>query len=268
MSAPTKNHTKEIQAFNRPGFTDLYEIGIVSWENKEKTMSKIRDNQSGLFWGLLIIIIGVIFLLGRMGTLNTHDVFHHYWPVILIILGLWQLISSGFRNVFPGILLIVLGAVFLGYRLDAFPHNIWPYVWPIVVIFVGLWLIFGPLFRRPAAAGPAIKADDLDTTAILGGLKRIIDSQSFKGGRATAIMGGLELDFRKAGLNEGRASLELTAIMGGIDLKVPQDWRIVLQGTPILGGVENKAASAPESQAKATLYVRATAIMGGIDISN
>jgi predicted membrane protein len=231
-------------------------------------MSRIRDNQSSLFWGLLIIIVGAIFLLGRMGVLDTHDVFHHYWPVILIVVGLWQMVSSGFRNVLPGILLIVLGAVFLGYRLDAFPQDVWHYIWPIAVIFVGLWLIFGPAFRRPAAAGPAIKADDLDMTAILGGMKRIIDSQSFRGGRATAIMGGLELDFRKAGLNEGKASLELTAIMGGIDLRVPQNWRIVLQGTPILGGLDNKAASAPEGQAQATLYIRATAIMGGIEVKN
>ena len=231
-------------------------------------MSRIRDNQSGLFWGVLIILVGLIFLLGRLDVLDTHDVFHHYWPVILILLGLWQLISSGFRNVFPGILLLVLGAVFLGYRLDALPHNIWPYVWPGLIIFVGLWIIFGSLVRRRPAEGPAIKTDDLDTTAILGGLKRIIDSQSFKGGRATAILGSLELDFRPAGLDKGQASVELTAILGGVELKVPQDWRVVVQGTPILGGVDNKAATVSESQAKATLYVQATAILGGVEIKN
>jgi predicted membrane protein len=231
-------------------------------------MSKTRDNQSSIFWGLLIILVGLIFLLGKLGALDTHDIFHRYWPVILIVLGLWQLISSGFRNVFPGIPLLVLGAVFLGYRLDALPHDIWPYVWPALIIFVGLWIIFGSFFRRRESGGPAIKTDDLDITAILGGMKRIIDTQSFKGGRATAIMGGLEIDFRQAGVDKGQASLELTAIMGGIDLRIPPDWRIILQGTPILGGLENKAVSVPENQAKATLYVQATAILGGIEVKN
>jgi predicted membrane protein len=231
-------------------------------------MSKIRDNQGSLFWGFLIIVIGVIFLLGSLGRLDTRDVFHRYWPVILIALGLWQMISTGFRNVFPGLLLLVVGAIFLGHGLDSFPPNVWIYVWPLAVIFVGLWLIFGPRFQRPAGSGPPIEADELDTTAILGGLKRVVDTPSFKGGRATAIMGGMEIDFRQAGLDKGQASLELTAIMGRIDLRVPPDWRVVLHGTPLLGAVESKAAPVPENQAKATLHIRATAIMGGIEIKN
>jgi predicted membrane protein len=231
-------------------------------------MSRIRSHQGSIFWGFLIIIFGVIFLLGSLGRLDTRHIFSRFWPVILIAFGLWHMISNGFRNIFPGILLLVIGAVFLGQSLNSFPPNIWIYVWPLAIIFVGLWLMVGPRIRRPGFSGPPIEADELDLTAILGGLKRVIDSASFKGGRATAIMGGLEIDFRQAGLDKGQASLELTAIMGGIDIKVPPDWRVVIHGMPILGAVESKAASVPESQVKATLHVRATAIMGGIEIKN
>ncbi len=71
----------------------------------------MRSHRSGgdrFIWGLIIIAVGVVFLLGNLGKVRTHDIFGTYWPVILIILGLWQIIGSGYRDIFPGILFIAL----------------------------------------------------------------------------------------------------------------------------------------------------------------
>ena len=56
--------------------------------------------------------------------------------------------------------------------------------------------------------------------------------------------------------------------MGGIDIRVPRHIRVELSGNPVLGGIENKHNYAPGSGAEQTLSIRATAILGGIDIKD
>lgn len=227
-----------------------------------------RSGGDRFVWGLIIVAVGVVFLLGNLGKVSTRDIFSTYWPVILIALGLWQLIGSGGRDVFPGILLIALGGIFLLRNLGRLPHNVWHYVWPTVIIIVGLWLILGPVFRRRSFSGPGIAADDLNASVILGGINRVVTSQAFRGGRASAVLGGLDIDLRDAALDKGQATIEVSVVMGGIEIKVPRNWKAIVDVSPVLGGVENKTASLPDAEAKATLYVRGTVIMGGLDVKS
>lgn len=39
-------------------------------------------------WGIILIIIGLLFLLENLGFLDFSDVISRYWPVLLILLGL------------------------------------------------------------------------------------------------------------------------------------------------------------------------------------
>jgi predicted membrane protein len=47
-----------------------------------------------LFWGMVLILLGLLFLLDNMGIANFSDVIRMYWPVILILWG----ISALFRK--------------------------------------------------------------------------------------------------------------------------------------------------------------------------
>jgi predicted membrane protein len=69
-------------------------------------------------------------------------------------------------------------------------------------------------------------------------------------------------------LKDNQATIELTAILGGIDLFVPSDWRVIVDSSAVLGGVDDKHKNAPPTTVQMTLYVKATAILGGIDIKN
>jgi predicted membrane protein len=232
-------------------------------------MSEHRNYQSRIFWGLILIIVGVLFLADRMGGFDFGTMIGTYWPVVFIVLGLSILIGSGFRRAGGGVFFIVFGAFFLLSQLDILDYDVWQYIWPAGIILVGLWLLLRPVFRhRGAEKFPDIKENDIDLTCIFSGMKRRIESQNFKGGHATAIMGGLELDFTSAGLEGGKATVDATAIMGGVDIKVPGNWRVVVDGTPILGGIEDKHRNVPEAEVKATLFVKATAIFGGVTIKS
>jgi predicted membrane protein len=105
---------------------------------------------------------------------------------------------------------------------------------------------------------------------IFGGGEFRFDSKTLRGGSITAIMGGGTIDLREADIGDDNMILDLTAIMGGIELIVPKHWKVIVQATPILGGVENNAISSnlePGKQEK-RLVIDGTAIMGGIEIKN
>ncbi len=232
-------------------------------------MSQHRPDGGRIFWGLILIIVGGLFLLDQMGRLEFGDIASKYWPVILILIGVAAILSSGFRRWGPGLFFIILGAVFQLRELGYLHRDVWHYLWPAFIILAGIWILFGAAFRRHGGgAFPVDTGRDMDISAVLSGQERRFTAPNFKGGRATAVMGGVEIDLSGATLEGGKAAVELTAIMGSVELRVPRDWEVVLNATPILGGVEDKRKPVAKVEAKATLYVKATAIMGGIEIKD
>lgn len=231
-------------------------------------MSNVRENSGRIFWGLVLIVVGGLFLLESLHKADAGEIISQYWPVILILVGLWILFSSGFRNTLSALVLMAVGAIFLLINLGVFEHNVWNYAWPLGIVVLGLWLILRGSFRHPQGKFPEIKGDDLDAVNVFSGMKRTISSRKFRGGKATVIFGGMNLDFTQAELEGGQATIEATAIFGGIEIWVPKEWKVVVDGTPILGGVEDKHRTVPEAEIKGTLYVKATAIFGGVEIKN
>jgi len=54
-------------------------------------MKKSRNDS--IFWGILLLIIGTLFLLDNLGyDLNIWYIFRTYWPLILIFIGIKNII--------------------------------------------------------------------------------------------------------------------------------------------------------------------------------
>ncbi len=138
----------------------------------------------------------------------------------------------------------------------------------VMMIGLGIWLVMRK--ARPSGDRAISDADAIDHWVIFGGVEETITSQRFTGGNATVVFGGAEIDLRKAALAEGDVTLNLSAIFGGIDIKVPENWQILVDGTAILGGVEDKtgarATDSPEDQPR--LKIRAVAIFGGVEVNH
>jgi predicted membrane protein len=154
-------------------------------------------------------------------------------------------------------------------RLDIIYFSVWD-LWPLVLVILGVSLIWRPSGRRMRFQG-VVSVDDSSKTinalALMGGFKRANDSQDFQGGEATAIMGGCELDLRKASIQQGEAVMNLFSVMGGIEIWVPEDWKVVLHGVPILGGFEDKTHPT-NAESNKRLVVRGYAVMGSVEIKN
>jgi len=221
--------------------------------------------QGRIFWGLMLICLGVLFLLDQMGRLDFGDLVGRFWPVIFIIIGVSILLSNNFKNVGSGIFFILFGAFFLLLRMRVFDRAVWHYIWPLAIIATGLWLLLQPVWRprKNESSGPG--GDDLAISQVFSGSVRKVESQNFRGGKADVVFGSAEIDLRAAKLAGGQATLVLSVVFGGIEVYVPRDWQVVLEGSPVLGSIDShkKAATVPATQ---TLTVKGSAVFGSIEV--
>jgi predicted membrane protein len=235
--------------------------------------SRVRTSASSqVVIGLLVVAFGVLFLLDNLDIIYLRHVIF-FWPLAFVMSGLVALFSDGPRSGrITGIVLIAIGLALtlnrLGYHFIS-----WRTFWPLVMIAVGgliLWRTVGGgrvahLRTDPYTKDDAKTGNVVDITAILGGFERRVSSTDFRGGEITAIMGGCSLDLREAVLvNE--AVIHVSAIWGGITIKVPPDWTVILQGTPVMGGFTEKTARPPDNRKR--LVVSGYAIMGGVEVRN
>jgi predicted membrane protein len=227
---------------------------------------------SHLVLGLIVVLLGVIFTLDNLGLLYAGD-YLKYWPALLLAYGIWKIATCATPSGRGwGIFWAFVGAILLLHNLDMVYVTIWD-LWPLILVLIGTNLILGSRrqHRREFAAGAEVRTGDSNSTiggfALLGAFKRTNDSQDFRGGEATAIMGACELDLRQASINDGDAILDLFAFWGGVEVKVPEDWTVILQGVPILGGFEDKTRP-PKAESKKRLIIKGYAVMGGVEIKN
>jgi predicted membrane protein len=219
-----------------------------------------------VFVGVAVIGLGLIYLLDNLGLIDAHLTLR-LWPVLLILFGVLKLAQA---RAVPGYVsggaLVLLGVVFTIDRLGLFTMH-WRTLWPLALIVAGGAVVATAIRARSGTAPSAPTDDDavINAAAILGGFRRRIASKTFRGGEITAIMGGCDLDLRDASI-EGEAVLHVFAMWGGINLRVPDDWTVVLQGMPMLGGFDEKTTV--PARADKRLIVRGYAIMGGCEIRN
>jgi predicted membrane protein len=218
--------------------------------------------------GLIIIGIGTLFLLDNFGMVYAED-YLRFWPALLVIYGLVKVVfPERPSSRFWGAMLALFGALLLARRLHWVYVDPWE-LWPIFLIAIGGMMLWKSSMRgRNATTLPGSASEDsiIQGTAIMSGFRRVSSSQDFRGGELTAIMGGVEVDLRGAGLKQ-EAVINVFAFWGGIEMKVPQDWTVIVRGTPIMGGIEHKAFPGKQDPAK-RLIIDGQVIMGGVEISN
>jgi hypothetical protein len=231
-------------------------------DQESRSISRVTPQ---LVMGLLIVVLGVLLTLENIGVADVGRYVARYWPAALIIVGLmklWQWRRDGF-GAFGGLMFVLFGTLLL---LDSTGVVAWSWedMWPLILVFIGGSMVWRGMQRpRPSTDDSTAAVSGM---AVLGGVKRRNNAQAFKGGDLTAIMGGCEIDLRQAAIN-GEAVIDVFAMWGGIELRVPENWTVISRVTPLLGGVEDKSVP-PPPPAVHRLVLRGMAIMGGIEVKN
>jgi class 3 adenylate cyclase len=85
---------------------------------------------------------------------------------------------------------------------------------------------------------------------------------------AFALMGGAEVDLRHAEIVGGEVTINAIAVMGGVDVIVPEGIEVVLTGLAIMGGKHSKLKSTQILPGSPVVRVRAFAFWGGVHVKS
>lgn len=240
----------------------------------------MRTRISGrLLLGGLIIAASIIILLFNIGVLpSVWKTVILSWQMLLIALGIICLIR---RHYFSAIISIAIGFVYLLTPLSTLLNFTYPMTQqlakPLFYFIIGLLLLVshfkihhpqkGSFWKRHRRHNLCETYDDgrVDYNVILSGVEEIFLRPVFRGGEINSIMGGIELDLRRATLPEGNTLLKIDSICGGITLIVPEDWNIEIKTQATLGGFTDKRISNGTDPGR-KLIIIASFIMGGGEI--
>jgi predicted membrane protein len=218
----------------------------------------------------LIVGLGIL-TLGILWTLDNLDIFEadhllQYWPVVLILIGLVRLLDRH-AGKFSSVILIGIGTLFLLDNLALIEFDIFE-LFPLIFAVIGLKRVWEAVQRRDAARlSERDPGKHLTAFAMMSGVKRQIVSKEFRGGDATAMMGGVELDLREASIKDGEAAvLDVFVMMGGIELQVPENWVIDSHVLPLMGGFEDKTR--PPREPGPRLIIKGMVVFGAVEVKN
>ena len=102
--------------------------------------------------------------------------------------------------------------------------------------------------------------------ATIFGSEDLVDrATGFRGGTTICWYGGQRLDLRQATLAEEGATLRVRCLFGGMQVLVPESWRVEVRSLPIFGGVDDDS-SGPDGDGP-LLTIEALCAFGGMQIA-
>lgn len=213
--------------------------------------------------GVLVVAIGVVLLVHTTGLYDTRFLFD-YVPSVFVLLGLYAMVRSGFRNLFGPMVVVVLAGVWQLTALDVVEGNELAQFWPLFVVLFGLSLVASHFRSAPEDVGD----NHVSSFAVFSGTEQRSNSKRFTGADLTAIFGGTELDLREAEIAERPAHVSVTALFGGVDVVVPREWNVQLDVLPVFGGAADDRPNRAEEHEEVDLVVTGFAAFGGVSVSD
>jgi hypothetical protein len=226
-------------------------------------MNPNRD-QTRIVLGAFVILIGVLALADNLFQINTRQIIQ-FWPAVFVLVGALKINQTrqpagyivGGALMTLGVLMTLSNVGLINFRVRDW--------WPLFLIAAGIAMISRGRMPLGGQGAGNEAASDVNAVAVMSGNKLTVVSQDFQRGEATAVMGGVELDFRRAAI-QSEAHLKVFAFWGGIELKVPAEWSVECRAVAIMGGVEDKTL--PSAQPGKRLVIEGFVMMGGVVVKN
>lgn len=209
--------------------------------------------------GVVFLALGVLGILDATGVLESTGTIADWWPLAVIGLGVIGMFVDRRIALGPSIV-VVIGLLLLAGQQGWADQDLFG---PAILVVIGLVVLSGLWHRGRERVAPG------ENSLVMFGATRIKDrSEHFDHADVSAVFGGATLDLRQAHL-EPHASVDALALFGGVDVVVPEGWRVAIDGMPIFGGLDDKTSGEAELPAEApVLNVHATAVFGGVDVKN
>lgn len=152
-------------------------------------------------WGVILIVIGVVFIMDSAGMLNVGELVTMFWPVILVLWGAWLIMRKkpDAREEVPG-------------------------SGPLADIGIG---------RRSEETSDG----HVNFSNLFGDIRSRIISRSFTGGKLSTVFGDVEADLSAATFAAGEQGLKLDTVFGRTRVLLPHDIAYSVTGDAVMGKV-------------------------------
>ncbi|MGN0973592.1 MAG: LiaF transmembrane domain-containing protein [Bacilli bacterium] len=220
---------------------------------------------SNYLWGLVLIVLGVIFGLNALDITDIDIFFDGWWTLFIIVPSFIGLFKE--KDKTGNLIGLAIGICLLLGCQDYISFDlIWKLMIPAILIIVGLSFIFKDTFNSKVRKEikKLNKNGSKEYVATFGGQTVDFSEEKFDGCSLTAVFGSVKCDLTESIIKEDNV-INASAIFGGITIYVPENVNIKINSTPIFGGVSDERKTKTKDN-KYTIYINATSIFGGVEI--
>lgn len=232
-----------------------------------------KSSNKALF-GIIIIVIGLIIFLSRLGMMPIFDL-QDNWPLILIAIGIFLGVRNRFSTPAPFILLaigifnIIPAFTFMVGDREVASEEL---VAPLLLILGGLVIVLKAKKKSgiPMTNTDIVGNDTLVTDVVFGGRKEIVTAKDFRGGRVAATFGGAEVNLLQADTTAQTITIDVRATFAGCEIIVPSNWDIKNEVETILGSVDDKRTlrTPDPAEKRKTLVLRGSCFCSSVEIKS
>jgi hypothetical protein len=172
-----------------------------------------------LFWGITLVLIGVLLLLDNLGYASFDELLHDYWPLLLVWWGGWILFRK--RSVPEVPPQPAKGS-------DAIPPSA-----------VSPSAVPPPAIPEPGGPShvPGSPVELIHQSQVFGDLYNRVTSQNFKGGSLSTIFGDCILDLSSATIADGEHELRIHGVFGSSVIILPPEAAVSIAASSIFGSL-------------------------------
>lgn len=220
-----------------------------------------------VLWGLVLIVLGIIFGLNALEITDINIFFDGWWTLFIIIPCFIDLIeqpnkTGNLIGVFIGICLLLACQGVLDFEI------IFKLMIPAILIIIGLSLLFKDTLKTKIKE--EIKKlnrrnpNGKEYCSTFGGQDVDLSNEEFNGCELTAVFGSVNCDLKDSIVKEN-CVINTSSIFGEVVITVPENVNVKVVSTPIFGGVSDER-KVRTKDSKITVYINATCIFGGVKI--
>ncbi len=268
-------------------------------ENMENEVNKPDRTfySKGLGFGLLLMLVGVLFLGFNFGLLPADLKWVIIsWPMLLVVIGIGHFLR---RKITIGTVTLLVGIFFLipkivhayPYLFPGFNGDFTQIYWPLLLIAGGIIIILGKVFGPKWGFNEWTNenyhqyrhhhhyharnyskwnnsGDGFSKNSVFGSGDHIVLDPEFKGGELNAVFGGISLDLRRTSLPEGDTRLDVNAVFGGVTIYVPSEWLVETHLDSVFGGFQDNRLIKEPLEPTKKLIITGSCVFGGGELRN
>ena len=160
-----------------------------------------ENKNSGMIWGLILVLIGVLFLFQNFDMLDIGDIISTFWPLILVAIGLKILYDRKAANDDDTVV-----------QAEVISDNV----------------------------ESDVSSDKISKSNVFGDMIINITSNNFSGGSVSNVFGDIRIDLSKAQVIDNNCKLYVSGIFGSVYIKLPDGVQAKIKANSIAGEMSLK----------------------------